>query len=187
MNIDLLTIDSAREAVLRRQTTAKSLVDSFYAKIESEDPKIGAYLTLCRERAYAQAAKMDAVVDHGDDLPPLGGIPVAVKDLFMTRGVRTTAGSKSSTSSSRPTTPRPSRDWNPQGPSSSANSIATSSQWDRRTRTRPTARCGIRETLRGYPEVHRAAPPQPSLPGQPWPHSVPIPVVRSVSRQHSAE
>jgi aspartyl-tRNA(Asn)/glutamyl-tRNA(Gln) amidotransferase subunit A len=94
MNIDLLTIDSARTAVLEKQTTATALVDAFYRKIDAEDAAVGAYLTLCKERAYRQAARVDALADKGDALPPLAGVPIAVKDVFATKDVRTTAGSK---------------------------------------------------------------------------------------------
>jgi aspartyl-tRNA(Asn)/glutamyl-tRNA(Gln) amidotransferase subunit A len=94
MNIDLLTIDAARTAVLEKQTTASALVDAFYRKIEAEDGAIGAYLTLCKERAYQRAAHVDELADRGDALPPLAGVPIAIKDVFTTKGVRTTAGSK---------------------------------------------------------------------------------------------
>jgi aspartyl-tRNA(Asn)/glutamyl-tRNA(Gln) amidotransferase subunit A len=94
MNLDPLTVDSACTAVLEKQTTATALVDAFYQKIEAEDGAIGAYLTLCREHAYQQAAYIDALADKGDALPPLAGVPIAIKDVFTTKGVRTTAGSK---------------------------------------------------------------------------------------------
>jgi len=94
MNLDPLTVDSARTSVLEKQTTATSLVEGFYRKIEAEDGAIGAYLTLCREHAYQQAAYIDALADKGDALPPLAGVPIAIKDVFTTKGVRTTAGSK---------------------------------------------------------------------------------------------
>jgi aspartyl-tRNA(Asn)/glutamyl-tRNA(Gln) amidotransferase subunit A len=94
MNIELLTIDSARTSVLEKETTATALVDAFYARIATEDGAIGAYLTLCKERAYRQAARIDALADKGDALPPLAGVPVAIKDVFTTKDVRTTAGSK---------------------------------------------------------------------------------------------
>jgi len=94
MNLHLLTVDSTRTAVLEKQTTATALVDEFYQKIEAEDAAIGAYLTLCQERAYLQAAYVDALADKGDALPPLAGVPIAIKDVFTTKRVRTTAGSK---------------------------------------------------------------------------------------------
>jgi aspartyl-tRNA(Asn)/glutamyl-tRNA(Gln) amidotransferase subunit A len=94
MELDILTIEAARQAVQQKQTTAKALAESFYAKIASDDPKIGAYLTLSKERAFAQAEKIDRIADRGDELPPLAGVPLGIKDVMMTRGVRTTAGSK---------------------------------------------------------------------------------------------
>src|SRR5262249_522221 len=51
-------------------------------------------LTLSKERALAKAAEMDTIASRGDPLPPLGGVPVGIKDVMVTRGVRTTAGSK---------------------------------------------------------------------------------------------
>lgn len=94
MNLNLLTIDAARSAVQERTTSAAALAESFYAKIESDDPKIGAFLTLSKERALAKAAEMDALAAKGEKLPPLGGVPVGIKDVMVTKGVRTTAGSK---------------------------------------------------------------------------------------------
>src|SRR5450432_3994735 len=94
MNLNLLTIDAARSAVQERKTSAAALAESFYAKIESHDPKIGAFLTLSKERALTKAAEMDALAAKGETLPPLGGVPVGIKDVMVTKGVRTTAGSK---------------------------------------------------------------------------------------------
>jgi aspartyl-tRNA(Asn)/glutamyl-tRNA(Gln) amidotransferase subunit A len=94
MNIDTLTVASTRTALQERETTAGALVDAFYAKIEAEDEVIGAYLTLSKERAYQQAARIDILADKGDELPPLAGVPIAIKDVFTTKGIRTTAASK---------------------------------------------------------------------------------------------
>jgi aspartyl-tRNA(Asn)/glutamyl-tRNA(Gln) amidotransferase subunit A len=89
-----LTIDATRSAVQERKITAVVLAESFYAKIESEDPKIGAFLTLSKDRALSKAAEIDALAAKGEKLPPLGGVPVGIKDVMVTRVVRTTAGSK---------------------------------------------------------------------------------------------
>ena len=94
MDINVLTIDATRTAIQERQTTATAVAESFYKKIEAEDGEIHGYLTLCCERAMAQAHKIDAIADKGDTLPRLAGLPVAVKDVITTKGVRTTAGSK---------------------------------------------------------------------------------------------
>ncbi len=94
MNIDLLTVDASRTEVLEKQTTAKALTEAFYRKIEAEDAKIGAYLALSKHRAYAEAEHVDTLADKGDALPPLAGVPIAVKDVLTMKDVVTTAGSK---------------------------------------------------------------------------------------------
>ncbi|MGH9529736.1 MAG: amidase, partial [Terriglobales bacterium] len=94
MNLELLTIDEARNAVRDGKTTATALAESFYAKIEQDDPKIGSYLTLAKERGFAKAKAIDNMAARGDALPSLAGVPVGIKDVLVTRGVRTTAGSK---------------------------------------------------------------------------------------------
>jgi aspartyl-tRNA(Asn)/glutamyl-tRNA(Gln) amidotransferase subunit A len=94
MDLKSLTIGAARSAVQERKITAVALAESFYARIESDDLQIGAYLTLSKNRALAKASEMDALADKGEELPPLGGVPVGIKDVMVMRGVRTTAGSK---------------------------------------------------------------------------------------------
>jgi aspartyl-tRNA(Asn)/glutamyl-tRNA(Gln) amidotransferase subunit A len=94
MDLTGLTIDAARSAVAERKTSALALAEAFYAKIESDDPKIGAYLILSRERALEKAAEIDRLAKSGSDLPPLAGVPIGIKDVMVTKSVRTTAGSK---------------------------------------------------------------------------------------------
>jgi aspartyl-tRNA(Asn)/glutamyl-tRNA(Gln) amidotransferase subunit A len=95
MEMASLTIDSARSAIQRRKTTALAIAEEHYARIEKEDGQIGAFLTLCKERALEQADRIDRMAAEGKELPVLAGVPVAIKDVLSTRGVRTTAGSKS--------------------------------------------------------------------------------------------
>jgi aspartyl-tRNA(Asn)/glutamyl-tRNA(Gln) amidotransferase subunit A len=94
MDLNLLTIEAARSAVQERKTTALALAEAHYARIQKEDGQIGAFLTLSKERALEQADRMDRMAAEGKTLPPLGGVPVGIKDVMSTRGVRTTAGSK---------------------------------------------------------------------------------------------
>ena len=94
MDLTKLTIEGARSAVQERKTTASALAESFYSLIESKDGGIGAYLALSKDRAMAKAAEIDGLAEKGDTLPPLAGVPVGIKDVMVTRGVRTTAGSK---------------------------------------------------------------------------------------------
>src|ERR1700674_2878084 len=89
-----LTIDEIRGAIIEDRTTATALATEFYDRIRKEDSEIGAFLTLCEERALKQAGLIDQMAAEGQPLPPLAGVPVAIKDVLVTRGVRTTAGSK---------------------------------------------------------------------------------------------
>jgi aspartyl-tRNA(Asn)/glutamyl-tRNA(Gln) amidotransferase subunit A len=88
------TIDGVREAIAAKKTSARELAVDYYKRIEARNPELNAYLTLSQERAYAQADRVDALATAGKPLPPLAGVPVAIKDVLSTRGVRTTCGSK---------------------------------------------------------------------------------------------
>src|ERR1700685_843151 len=94
MDLKSLTIDGARSAVQERTTTALALAEAYYARIQKEDGQIGAFLTLSKERALEKADLIDRMAAEGKTLPPLGGVPVGIKDVMSTRGLRTTAGSK---------------------------------------------------------------------------------------------
>jgi aspartyl-tRNA(Asn)/glutamyl-tRNA(Gln) amidotransferase subunit A len=88
------TIATVRNALLTKKTSARELANDFYTRIERRNPELNAFLALCPERAYAQADRVDAAVAKGKPLPPLAGVPVAIKDVISTEGVRTTCGSK---------------------------------------------------------------------------------------------
>src|SRR5581483_11817262 len=94
MELSSLTIERARAAVQEQTTTAVALAEAHYSRIQKEDGQVGAFLTLSRERALEQAQRMDRMAAEGNELPPLGGVPVGIKDVMSTRGVRTTAGSR---------------------------------------------------------------------------------------------
>src|SRR5947209_2912163 len=94
MDLTSLTIDAARSAVQERKTTALALAEAYYERIQKEDGQIGAFLTLSRERALEPVDRIDRMAAEGKPLPPLAGVPVGIKDVMSTRGVRTTAGSK---------------------------------------------------------------------------------------------
>ena len=94
MDLNSLTIEAVRTAVAEKRTTAAALVQQFYDRIKADDADIHAYLTLSEDRAFAQAKHIDDLVSKGSPLPPLAGVPVGIKDVLVTKGVRTTAGSK---------------------------------------------------------------------------------------------
>ncbi len=89
------TIDDIRSAIAGGETTATASGAASSTRASGRKIReIGAFLTLCEERALAQAGRIDAMAAEGEPLPPLAGVPVAIKDVMVTRGVRTTAGSK---------------------------------------------------------------------------------------------
>jgi len=88
------TIDGVREALTAKKISARELAADFYARIEARNPELNAYLALSPERARRQADRIDALVAGGKALPPLAGVPVAIKDVISTRGTKTTCGSK---------------------------------------------------------------------------------------------
>ncbi len=89
-----LTIASAAERLRKRELTAVELTRAALDRIAATDDAIHAFLTVTRDEALAAAADADAARTHGRTVGPLAGIPVAVKDVIATRGVRTTAASK---------------------------------------------------------------------------------------------
>ncbi len=88
------TVPSVREAITGKKISARELAKEFFARIERENARLNVYLTLSPERAFAQADRVDAMVSRGDTLPSLVGVPIAIKDVISTQGIRTTCGSK---------------------------------------------------------------------------------------------
>jgi aspartyl-tRNA(Asn)/glutamyl-tRNA(Gln) amidotransferase subunit A len=88
------TIDGVKEALAAKKISARELAADFYKRIEAKNPELNAYLALTPDRARRQADRIDALVAEGKPLPPLAGVPVAIKDVISTRGTKTTCGSK---------------------------------------------------------------------------------------------
>jgi aspartyl-tRNA(Asn)/glutamyl-tRNA(Gln) amidotransferase subunit A len=88
------TISKIRASLESKQISARELATEFFARIEKQNSELNAYLSLSQERAFAQADRIDALAANGEPLPPLAGVPVAVKDVISVRGVRATCGSK---------------------------------------------------------------------------------------------
>jgi aspartyl-tRNA(Asn)/glutamyl-tRNA(Gln) amidotransferase subunit A len=93
-----LTIKDTQAGLLKKQFSVVDLVDAYFARIKKYNKEINAFLTLCEDKAYETAKKADKqIADFGqkafNDFPLLGVI-VGHKDLFLTKGIRTTASSK---------------------------------------------------------------------------------------------
>ncbi len=87
-----LTIDEARTLLDGRELSARQLTEAFLARIAETQDAFNAFITVTPEQALEQADAADAKIAAGD-AGPLCGIPIGVKDIILTRGVRTTAAS----------------------------------------------------------------------------------------------
>jgi aspartyl-tRNA(Asn)/glutamyl-tRNA(Gln) amidotransferase subunit A len=93
MELAQLTVAKVQELLRSRQVSARELAQNHLERIDKRNAELGAFLTTCPERALAQAKEIDAKIARSEPLPPLAGVPMAIKDVIITRGTPTTAGS----------------------------------------------------------------------------------------------
>jgi aspartyl-tRNA(Asn)/glutamyl-tRNA(Gln) amidotransferase subunit A len=93
MELYELTIHELLSRLRKGETTSAEITASVFGRIDAVEPRVHAYITLMRESAQAEAAKADEEIRQGR-IGALTGIPIALKDICCTRGVRTTCGSK---------------------------------------------------------------------------------------------
>ncbi|GAA0940545.1 MULTISPECIES: Asp-tRNA(Asn)/Glu-tRNA(Gln) amidotransferase subunit GatA [Streptomyces violaceusniger group] len=93
---DLTRLTAAEIAarIASGEVTAVEVTEAHLARIEAVDEKVHAFLHVDREGALAQARAVDAKRERGEELGPLAGVPLALKDIFTTKGIPTTVGSK---------------------------------------------------------------------------------------------
>lgn len=97
MNAEDLCFKPAREIrslVARKELSPREVLESFATRVETINPKVNAFCTLAIDQARDMAKKAEAAVLAGEEIGPLHGVLVAVKDLTPTAGIRTTYGSK---------------------------------------------------------------------------------------------
>ena len=93
MKLSSLTIAEFQKGLRSGEFSAREAAESAYSIITERDEELGAYLHLLKDEALSSAEGIDAAVARGDELPPLSGVPLAIKDTILMEGVPTTAGS----------------------------------------------------------------------------------------------
>jgi aspartyl-tRNA(Asn)/glutamyl-tRNA(Gln) amidotransferase subunit A len=88
-----LTITKAQQMLRKRELSAIELTRACLDRIDAVEPRINSFITVCADEAVAQARAADQRLAK-NDAPPLCGIPLAIKDIYATKGVRTTCASK---------------------------------------------------------------------------------------------
>lgn len=94
MTGDIGSIEQAGTALRARQISAEELTFEHLRRIERENARLNAFLTITAESALEQARVLDRELTSGHDRGPLHGIPIALKDMYDTNGIRTTYGSR---------------------------------------------------------------------------------------------
>ncbi len=92
--ISSLTISEIRTGLKAKQFSAVELTEQALAFAQEENPTTNAYLTFSPERAMAAALAVDARLEKGEYTGALAGVPVGIKDVIVTKGLRTTCGSR---------------------------------------------------------------------------------------------
>lgn len=93
-DLSFMTASELASAVRKKLLSPLEIVEALLARIEKINPKVNAYCTVAAEMALEAAKKAEADVTRGGELGPLLGVPVSIKDLTLTAGIRTTFGSK---------------------------------------------------------------------------------------------
>jgi len=96
LNMDLhtLTIHQLHDLLIKKEVTSQEVTEALYRRIREMDGKIGAYLLLTEEEALCQASQVDRKIARGEGVGDLAGVPLGLKDILCTKGIRTTCGSK---------------------------------------------------------------------------------------------
>ncbi len=94
MDLTELTLYEAADLISRREITPVELTQAHLRRIEQVEPKLNSFITLTAEAALQSARQAEETLRRGGYYGLLHGIPITLKDLFETQGVRTTAGSK---------------------------------------------------------------------------------------------
>ena len=94
MDVCKLTIHELHELLVKREVTSREATEALYRRIKEVDEKIKAYLILMEDEAFRKAEEVDRKIAKGEEIGDLAGVPLGLKDILCTKGIRTTCGSK---------------------------------------------------------------------------------------------
>ena len=89
-----MDFNSLRQKINSDNYSVKELINDIFLKIETKDTQINSYICTTKNKAIAQAENIDNLIKKGVELPPLAGLPIAIKDNICTKGVETTCASE---------------------------------------------------------------------------------------------
>jgi len=89
-----MNFNSLRKEIISNNASVKELINDIFTKIDHKDPEINSYICTTKDNAISQAEKIDKLIQNKEKLPPLAGMPIAIKDNICTKGVATTCASK---------------------------------------------------------------------------------------------
>ena len=92
-DIPFLTATELSERIKSKEVSPVEAVEAYLDRIEALNPTLNSYITVCADEAMEEAKRAESAIARGEYLGPMHGIPVAVKDQWWTKGIRTTAGS----------------------------------------------------------------------------------------------
>ena len=94
MSLHSLTLHELHDKLKKKEITSAELTESVFQRISSTEDRLHSFITLCREGAHAEAKRADELLGKDAPSSPLLGIPIALKDLFLTQGTLTSCASK---------------------------------------------------------------------------------------------
>ncbi len=87
-------IKELHKKLITKQISAKELAEDYLNRIKDKNPELNAFITITEKQALDRATRIDELIASGTELSLLDGIPASIKDVIMTQGVKTTAGSR---------------------------------------------------------------------------------------------
>jgi Asp-tRNAAsn/Glu-tRNAGln amidotransferase A subunit and related amidases len=81
-----MNFNSLRKEINSNNASVKELINDIFAKIDHKDHEINSYICITKDKAIAQAEHIDKLIQNKEKLPPLAGMPIAIKDNICTQG-----------------------------------------------------------------------------------------------------